>query len=276
MNIVYFVLGPSTVIHQQVGFSIRTMLAQADEDDSIYVVTDTPTIYAGLPKVTVIPISQENIKAWRGKHDFFWRVKIKVLQQIAQMSPDKAMMYLDGDTYRHGSLAEIKGLLEEGCGMMHKDEGCPGDMKQKSLAMWQTVNGKTYDGVTIGRQHHMWNAGVVAIPAAQLQTTIKMALDVCDGMLDDGSEPVTVEQYALSIALHECSKEMKEANRWIGHYWHNKYYWSRYIAQFFVCSYRLGLTIDDDIQRIRATNLKGVHRMIIVKRTIAKLFGRLH
>ena len=35
MNIVYFVLGPSTVIHQQVGFSIRTMLAQADEDDSI-------------------------------------------------------------------------------------------------------------------------------------------------------------------------------------------------------------------------------------------------
>ena len=186
------------------------------------------------------------------------------------------MMYLDGDTYLHGSLAEIKRLLEEGCGMMHKDEGCPGDMKQKSLAMWQTVNGKTYDGVTIGRQHHMWNAGVVAIPAAQLQKTIKMALDVCDGMLDDGSEPVTVEQYALSIALHECSKEMKEANRWIGHYWHNKYYWSRYIAQFFVRSYRLGLTIDDDIQRIRATNLKGVHRMIIAKRTIAKLFGRLH
>ena len=69
---------------------------------------------------------------------------------------------------------------------------------------------------------------------------------------------------------------MKKANRWIGHYWHNKYYWSRYIAQFFVCSYRLGLTIDDDIQRIRATNLKGVHRMIIVKRTIAKLFGRLY
>ena len=105
MNIVYFVLGPSTVIHQQVGFSIRTMLAQATDDDSIYVVTDTPTIYTGLPKVTTISISQENIKAWRGKHDFFWRVKIKVLQQIAQMSPDKAMMYLDGDTYLYGSLA---------------------------------------------------------------------------------------------------------------------------------------------------------------------------
>jgi hypothetical protein len=103
-----------------------------------------------------------------------------------------------------------------------------------------------------------------------------MALDVCDGMLDDGSEPVTVEQYALSIALYESTKEMYEASQWIGHYWHNKYYWSSYIAQFFVRSYRLGLTIDDDIRRIQSTDLKHVHRKILVKRTIAKLLGRIY
>jgi hypothetical protein len=276
MNIVYFVLGGNTVIHMQVGFSIRTMLAQASTDDTIYVVTDTPTVYANLPQVETIPISADEIKDYRGPHDFFWRVKIMVLRQIARMAPDKAMMYLDGDTYLYGSLNEIKALLAEGCSMMHKDEGCPGDMKQKSLSMWQTVNGKTYAGITIGREHHMWNAGVVAIPANRVVETTDLALAVCDGMLDDGSEPVTVEQYALSIALKERSTRMVEADRWIGHYWHNKYYWSRYIAKFFVRSYREGHTVEEDIRRIQKTNLKGVHQRILIKRSLAKFTGRLY
>ncbi len=276
MNIVYFVLGGNTVIHMQVGFSIRTMLAQASANDTIYVVTDTPTVYVNLPQVRIIPISDDEIREYRGPHDFFWRVKIMVLRQIARMAPDKAMMYLDGDTYLYGSLDEIKALLADGCSLMHKDEGCPGDMKQKSLSMWQTVNGKTYAGITIGREHHMWNAGVVAIPANRVVETTDLALAVCDGMLDDGSEPVTVEQYALSIALKERSIRMVEADRWIGHYWHNKYYWSRYIAQFFVRSYREGHTVEEDIKRIQKTNLKGVHQRILIKRTLAKFTGRLY
>lgn len=276
MNIVYFVLGGNTVIHMQVGFSIRTMLAQASADDMIYVVTDTPTVYANLPQVKTIPISTDEIRDYRGPHDFFWRVKIMVLRQIARMAPDRAMMYLDGDTYLYGSLNEIKALLAYGCSLMHKDEGCPGDMKQKSLSMWQTVNGKTYAGITIGREHHMWNAGVVAIPANRVVETTDLAMAVCDGMLDDGSEPVTVEQYALSIALKERSTRMVEGNKWIGHYWHNKYYWSRYIAKFFVRSYREGHTVEEDIRRIQKTNLKGVHQRILIKRSLAKFTGRLY
>jgi len=276
MNIVYFVLGSNAVIHMQVGFSIRTFLAQAADEDVVYVVTDTPTMYNGLPRVQTIGITKEEIQEWRGPHDFFWRVKIKVLQRIARLSPDRAMMYLDGDTYLYGRLDDIKKQLRSGNALMHKDEGCPGDMKQKSLSMWQTVNGRTYGGVTIGRDHHMWNAGVVAIPAQRVTAAIDLALAVCDGMLDDGSEPVTVEQYALSIALKECSARMVEADRWIGHYWHNKYYWSRFVARFFVRSYRLGDTVEQDIERIRKTNLAWVHKKILMKRTLAKFTGKLY
>lgn len=276
MNIVYFVLGGSTVIHMQVNFSIRTFLAQRSSDDVVYVVTDSPAMYAALPHVTTIPITVKQISEWRGPHDFFWRVKIKVLQMIAQKSPDKSMIYLDGDTYLYGRLDEIKARLKHGHGMMHLDEGCPGDMKQKSLMMWQTVNGRSYGGVTIGRQHHMWNAGVVAIPAELVVKVTDLALSICDGMLDDGSEPVVVEQYALSIALCESVVQMEEAKRWIGHYWHYKYYWSRYIAHFFVRSYRQGQGVEDDLQCIRKTNLKRVHQWVLVKRTISKLLGRIY
>ena len=66
MNIVYFVIGGNPVIHMQVSFSIRTFLAQTCNDDIIYVVTDTPTIYDGLNRVVILPITQERIKEWRG------------------------------------------------------------------------------------------------------------------------------------------------------------------------------------------------------------------
>jgi len=276
MNIVYFVIGDSTVIHIQVGFSIRTILSQTSDEDTIYVVTDTPTMYCNLPHVVTIPITQERIKEWRGKHDFFWRVKIKVLQQIAQTSPDKAMMYLDGDTFLHGSLMEIKEQLGKNRGMMHLDEGCPSQMKERSLSLWHTVNGKTYAGATIGPQHHMWNAGVVAIPAAHVVKATDMALAICDGMLDEGSEPVTVEQYALSIALFECTGRMIAAKQWIGHYWHYKYHWCSYIAKFFVKAYRLNYTIDEQLEKIRQTDLAWVHKRLLVKRTFAKFLGMIH
>ena len=57
MNIIYFVIGNSIVVHMQVGFSIRTILAQMEADDTIYVVTDTPQMYAGLSQVTAITVS---------------------------------------------------------------------------------------------------------------------------------------------------------------------------------------------------------------------------
>ena len=198
------------------------------------------------------------------------------LRTIVHMSPEKPIMYLDGDTFLFGSLSEIKHLLKNNCGLMHKDEGCPSDMKDKSLKMWQTVGGNTYGNITIGTHHHMWNAGVVAIPAPLTAKVTDFALKICDGMLDDHAELVVIEQYALSIALKEYAKEMKEANKWIGHYWYNKYYWSRYIAKFFVRYYRLGLSVTDDVKRIRSTNLKRVHQWTLVKRTMAKLFGRLY
>lgn len=276
MNIVYFVIGNSSVILMQVGFSIRTLLAQATEEDTIYVVTDIPKMFDGLPRVKTVCVSQEDIREWRGRHDFFWRVKIMVLRKIAQMSPGKPIVYLDGDTVLFGRLEELRELLAAGCGLMHRDEGCPSDMKEKSLRMWQTVGGRTYGGITIGQEHHMWNAGVVAIPAIVAGEMLDLALTICDGMLDDKAEPVVIEQYSLSVAMKERTERMLEARSWIGHYWHNKLYWSAYIADFFVRSYRLGNTVEDDIMRIRKTNLRGVHRRILVKRTIAKLLGKLH
>lgn len=253
MNILYLVFGNNIDVHLQVQFSIITLMHELNDKDQVHVITTTPSFYQHLKsKIDLIPISEQTLKEWRGKHDFFWRCKIKAIEHIAEKYPGQDLMYLDGDTFLIDSLLPIKQKLNEGYGMMHLDEGHPKDMMTKSLSMWKTVKGRNYGGITIGEKHDMWNAGVVAIPGKKLKETVQLALQICDGMLDDEAEPIVIEQYSLSIALYERT-HLIEAKSWIGHYWGNKEEWNNYIHQFFLTSFVTNRNIEEEIQ-IAASN----------------------
>ena len=205
MNILYFVVGNSTIIHQQVAFSLRTMAAQLGTDDHIYVLTDTPMLYQTPPRngVTIksIPISEELLTEWRGKHNFFWRIKLKAIELITSLSPNNHLIYLDGDTCLKGDLNEIRQLLDSGVPLMHKDEGPLSAMNGKSLAMWNQIKSRSYGGVSIEERLHEWNAGVVAIPANMLSKVASQALTICDEMLAESVEPIVIEQYSLAQSI---------------------------------------------------------------------------
>ncbi len=248
MNILYLVFGNNLNVHLQVEFSILTLLGQVSGEDKINVITTAPSFYERLKEhIRIIPISEQTLKEWRGKHDFFWRCKIKAIEYISREYPGQDFMYLDGDTFLIDKLTQIKDKLHEGCGLMHLNEGHPKDMKTKSLSMWNTIKGHTYKDVTVSEKHCMWNAGVVAIPGSKLSETVELALNLCDGMLDDHAEPIVIEQYSLSIALYERT-HLTEAKPWIGHYWGNKEEWNAYIHHFFLTSYTTNRRVAEDIQ----------------------------
>ena len=235
MTIFYLVFGNKMEYHLQARFSMMSFRAQMTDKDRIIVVTTCPEYYQTYlapshlaSRISIIPVTDDKIKEWEGKHHFFWRAKIKAMELIAENYPDDDMLYLDGDTFLYGDLNKMKELLkeghglmdvdEEGHGLMDVDEGHPAQMKGKSLSMWNTVAGHTYEGITLSKEHHMWTAGVVAIPADKVKKVVSTALAICDGMLDDGAEPIVVEQYSLSIAMYELTK-LREAKSLIAHYW---------------------------------------------------------
>lgn len=68
MNILYFVVGNSPIVHLQVMFSLRTFAAQLSKEDRIIVMTETPMLYSCDEchcKVEIIPLSEQQIKEWR-------------------------------------------------------------------------------------------------------------------------------------------------------------------------------------------------------------------
>lgn len=255
MNLLYFVFGPRLDNHQMVQHSILSFLSKrGNADGHVYVMTDYPDLYKRYSQyVEILPLTSQQIEEWKGEHKFFWRAKIKAIQMVGEIvsksDTPAPLVYLDGDTFFFGDVSAMENTLKGGKGMMHLDEGHPSNMKTKSLAMWKTVSGHTYSGVKIGKEHNMWNAGVVAIPADKLIEVPQLALNICDGMLDDGAEPIVVEQYSLSIALKELCG-LAPASTCIGHYWGNKPQWLEHINNMFNESFMQNRTVEDDIECI--------------------------
>lgn len=279
LSILYFTSGNSLVMHSQIHFSILTVASQLDPEDCIVVMTDIPELYKfdNLPcKFEVIQIDKAMMQEWRTfihkdkQYDFFWRIKIKAIQSMGDMHPDSHLMYLDGDTCLAGNITNIREILDQGIPLMHRNEGPLSKMHQHSLRMWNQIKGKEYAGITINDNLHEWNAGVVAIPAGKAKQLATQALAICDKMISEGVEPKFVEQYSLAITLYSFNHNMKEAKPWIIHYWHNKYFWSKFIARFFCASYSSKRELRTEINEIRKMPLFHIDKWLRFKRVIRK------
>ncbi|MBR0264546.1 MAG: hypothetical protein IJQ60_11785 [Prevotella sp.] len=269
MNIIYVIFGDNIIYHIQTYLSIRTFQKQLDNSDKIFVMTTKPELYKH-GGVNVIPISDDTIHEWEGDYHFFWRVKIKAMEYMSNHYPDGHLLYLDTDTFLFGQLSNIKERLLRGEGIMHKDEGHPSLMMSRSKKMWKQIANKYYDGIKLGMKHHMFNAGVVAIPQEKIDIVISKALAICDSMLAQGVERVVIEQYSLSISLYE-NTILTEGNNCIGHYWGNKEEWERFAMDIISKAYMQNLSIKEEISLINDSDLYKIPIHIHHSSTAAKI-----
>jgi hypothetical protein len=239
MRLLYLVFGNNLQNHFQAHFSILSFLRQKSSGlAGITVVTDAPDFYQHLiQEITVHTLSASTLQEWQGKHKFFWRAKIKALEYAARQHPDAPLLYLDTDTFLHGSLAQMSQELAAGTAFMHEAEGTLASLTSKTeRRMWQQVKERSFGGVVMHKRHLMWNAGAVGIPAAQNLGAIGLALHICDELCEQQVTPRLIEQFALSVALAE-TYSLQAARPYIGHYWSTKDDWNAGISAFFLESH---------------------------------------
>ena len=274
MNILLLTIGNSTVLHQQTHYALRTLRLHMADDDRLYVLTDSPQLYTGIPFVQVVPLDVEAIRLWKGTYGYFFRAKIMAVQRFAHEHPDSHLMFVDSDTYCMKSLGAVVDFLDRGDGVMHRDEGCMAQMADESQQMWQQTRGRSYAGILIDERFHMWNSGVVAIPGGKVVSVMDKALELCDALLADGVTCFNLEQWAVAIALTVNCNVIHEAYPYIGHYWHHKYVWTRHVAGFFARSYAKGWSLDEELERLRRRDHGRLARLLAFKRIILKVVGR--
>lgn len=271
MNVVYLVFGNNLDHYQQVYFSIYTTMAHKNVQDKIIVITEEPLLFNSFQnEIEIIPINKDIIKEWEGKHQFFWRVKIKALQLIAEKYPSDSILYLDGDTFFYQNIDALRDGLENGQNYMHLNEGKLSELSSKTeKLMWKQMKGKTYHNVKIDENTAMWNAGLIGVSRKHLDC-LELTLGINDAMCEDGVTRRLIEQFAFSLGLNEYYK-LQPADHIVGHYWGNKKQWNNVIGSFLKECFMKNYSLQEILEQVRTMDLKKLPIKVKESNTERKL-----
>jgi hypothetical protein len=274
MHVLYLTFGNNLKNHTQAHFSIYSLLAQGAAITGIHVMTDYPDFYQSLgDHIEIIRVNEEQLTAWKGPHDFFWRIKIKAIETICRQYPGEPVLYLDSDTFAYQNLALLQDTAAAGTARMHEWEKALPDAKSKTeKRMWQQIAGKRFGNVTIQPAHAMWNAGVVLVPNRLNGEDCALALAICDEMCAQQVTRRLIEQYALAVALYE-KYDLQPAVDYIAHYWSNKPGWDSLIEQFFISAAFKGLSFGQTTAALRQLDLSSIPIKQEIPNTNSRLQG---
>lgn len=258
MNIVFLVFGDTLAYHMQTYFALLTVLRHKRGADSVVVYTDMPQYYNRLEgRISLHTLDKETLDSWINGTGYIFRAKIKAIEDCAARHGGSHILFLDGDTFLRGGMADIEQTLDSGCGIMYADEGHPSRMNGPSLRMWKAMRGRRVGGCTISMRHNVWNSGVIGIPAGRAGAVAAAALDVCDEILRSGAKCFTAEQYAFSVAMQEAGP-VRPATPWVGHYWGNKEQWQRAVGGFITRVHLTDLTVEGELQALDAFPMEQI------------------
>lgn len=271
MNLLYITFGNNAAIHFQAAFSIYSFLGYKESISNIHIITDAPDYYNHLQEfVKITVVSEETLQEWKGPHDFFWRIKIKAIEQIAKEYTGQPIIYLDTDTCLYENLDCILQALNQEKAVMYKDEGLLSQASSKTeKLMWRQIKEATFAGILM-HGTHMWNAGVVGIPNTKNGFECELALRICDEMCAQNVTRRLVEQLALSIALNHVYG-LFPATGSIAHYWSTKDEWNQTISNFFAAIYCKGLNTQEIISLIHQFDFSSIPIQKKVSKTAERL-----
>ncbi|PZU86352.1 MAG: hypothetical protein DI529_08660 [Chryseobacterium sp.] len=271
MNIVYLVFGNNLDNYQQVYFSMYTAMARKSIEDRIIVVAEDPSLFSSFQNnIEILPINREVVLEWEGKYQFFWRVKIKALQMVAQKYPSDSILYLDGDTFFYQDIDYLRNGMKNGQNYMHIKEGKLSKLSTKTeKLMWKQMKGKVYNNIKIDENSTMWNAGLIGISNKHFDC-LDLTLGVNDEMCADGVTRRLIEQFAFSLGLNEYSA-LQPADHIVGHYWGNKEQWNKIISHFLKEIFMKNYSLSGIIKRVKEMDFTQIPIRVKQSNTQKKL-----
>lgn len=254
MNLVLLTFGEKLENHYQAAFSLLSFLRDK-LIKKVVMVTDRPEFYRFLgTKIDILQVNNDILREWQQPHQFFWRVKIKALEEIVRKYPNDHLLYVDSDTFLATNLQEVSRKLAQGETFMHIFEKVISATNSNTFKnMYQHLNNHSFGGVNIHKDSPMWNAGVIGLPSQKSHEIIQLSLTVCGEMCKTACTRRLIEQFAFSVSLNDLSK-LNSCDHIIGHYWGNKNEWNKEISHFFANSQLKQLSLNEMVEELNQFN----------------------
>ncbi|MFM2231056.1 MAG: hypothetical protein RL607_2314 [Bacteroidota bacterium] len=176
------------------------------------------------PEIQFHALTPEQITAWKGVHNYPYRVKIKVLQHCLQTYSGQ-WLYVDTDVVFRQPLSTLFEAIAQGTvwmdaneGPLHKNKGGIARKMRYLLQQQNTFTLPDGTGVTLDTQFEVWNSGCIGVTAANLPQ-----LQRAEALMDVlyARYPLfSMEQIAVTEAF--STFPLQEAKPILHHYWYFK------------------------------------------------------
>lgn len=188
----------------------------------IHVYTDDGAFFGPLgDRVRVRLLTPDEIRAWRGPHDFVHRLKAAMIRDMVGRFPDGKLLYVDADVAFRASPAAVFDRIGPGRAVLHERE-C--DILTHSTKQFRRFRRRmrkvTYRGEPVDIAHSMWNAGAIGLDASHFPL-----VDEWLALVDEvyPQWPYFVhEQWAISHLL-ERAGAVSPADDVIFHFWRQRH-----------------------------------------------------
>ena len=226
--------------------AILSLKARVSGPYEIVVVTDREDKYRYLKEhVSFFKVDEEILREYGGEHNFGWRFKIRVLQDL--ISDDCHIVSIDSDTFCFNSLDKLVSMLDNGVNFLHKKEYILSKYRSKrNNRIYKTIKNRRFGAVTINESTSMINAGVVGISALGGDKILKEILECCDLLCKENIPIYYLEQLSFSAILEQNYK-LSYADEFFIHYWGNKKEWMMYLqgllSQFLMQNFDVDMAV---------------------------------
>lgn len=227
--IVYLAYGLSSTKYQVI-ISIFTLYhhIRATNNDILFVIyTDSEReildkYLVGLP-VKLEILSKEQVKSFRGEHDYVFRLKPSVIRDYF-LKYKRNILYMDTDTFFLRNPTKMINSISMGQTIMNAEEYDLIDGGDVETLHWfnlrqglkqhkYVING---DVTSIPLTTMMWNAGVIGI-SYEDSPLVNVVINLIDQMYSK-CKVFNVEQFATSYIL-QMNTHLRSSEDYIDHYW---------------------------------------------------------
>ncbi len=187
----------------------------------VHVYTDDPAFFAPLGERAVVrALSPDEIRAWRGPHDFVHRLKAEMIRDVVRRFPDGKLLYVDADVAFRSPVAPLFDRIGPGGAVLHVREYDVLTHSTKQLRRFRRRMRKVvFRGRPVDLAHGMWNAGAVGLDASHYPL-VEEWLALVDEVYPQWPYWIH-EQWAISQLL-ERAGEVSPADDVVFHYWAQK------------------------------------------------------
>lgn len=221
-HLVYLATGREEFLAQAL-YSAWTALAwKGGLPLDVHVYTDHPEFFAELGSgVEPVRLDAARARDWRGPWDFVYRMKAKVVEDVARRFPADPVMFADADTFWTGEVGTAFARVGERSAVMHLREYHAGTHDSLQMRKFRRRMARArFRGQPVDVQAWMWNSGALGLHPSHFPLLADW-IAFMDEVHPVNRKPI-VEQFSIGLLLQRRLDLVSPCDDVLFHYFDDK------------------------------------------------------